>query len=480
MLIVVPGRAIAQPRCELRPNWEFFGGRAAVGAMLWPGRTMYNPVTRQHYAFATSGTRCGRGAQFNTPTDYIEVAADADAVLDSSECTILVCRELLSTVFSTGVQHGYLASANDRAHVRVPWYADETITFDYGNGTSGSGRIVAGASGTWRAGVIETFAFVAGATRGRELWRNGVMIAQNTSATATRTATAKSFRWGAADGTGGAHNEVIYFAVTVRRALAPDALARWGHNPWAEISRSDDRVIFLPTSGSTAADLAGAATVSVLGAGVLSVSVSFSAAAVAGALGSGSMQSVQALGSAGVVAAAGAGALTMAMPISAAALAAAVGSGNLDSGGAADLSGAGLATAGGAASVSVSLNLSSEAVAGAIAQAASGMTMGLVGSAAAGAAGAGSMLMTVPLIGAATARGVGSGDLDVGAAADLAGAAASITLAGGTMTVSLRLDAAAVLRAIGQGTLSGGSPVAVFIAGSPRVFRDAPRPRVWH
>lgn len=234
------------------------------------------------------------------------------------------------------------------------------------------------------------------------------------------------------------------------------------------------------TSVAVAADLASAATVSVLGAGVLSVSVAFSTAAVAGALGSGSMQSVQALGGAGVVAAAGAGALTVAMPIAAAALAAAVGSGNLDSGGAADLSGVGLATAGGGASVSVSLNLSSAAVAGAIAQAAAGMSIGLAGSATAGAAGVGSMLMTVPLIGAATARGIGSGDLDVGAAADLAGAAASITLAGGTMTVSLRLDAAAVLRAIGQGTLSGGSPVAVFVDGSPRVFREAPRPRVWH
>lgn len=259
------------------------------------------------------------------------------------------------------------------------------------------------------------------------------------------------------------------------RALSADEIKELYEAPLA---------IWLPrlrrTSVAVAADLASAATTSALGSGVLGVSVSFSAAAVAGALGSGSMQSVQALGSAGVVAAAGAGALTMAMPISAAALAAAVGSGNLDSGGAADLSGVGLATAGGTASVSVSLDLSSAAVAGAIAQAASGMTMGLVGSATAGAAGAGSILMTVPLIGAATARAVGSGDLDVGAAADLAGAAASITLAGGTMTVSLRLDAAAVLRAIGQGTLSGGSPVAVFIAGSPRVFRDAPRPRVWH
>ncbi len=254
-VIILPDRWRRQPQGTVEVDWNTgLFNWTKTGEILIPGANgARGYVSRAAYALnnglvITSGPGgLGyRGAAGST--SFIELAADADSILDATYCTMLVVRSLTSTSFSGDPHYGYNAGPSERVMVHNP-YSDGTIYWDYGNATSGSGRVSYSGSGTWAAGAVECFVFVAGA-RGREIWRNGILVANNTGATATRSATGAPFRFPLAYGASVSNPEIVYFFAFTRDEWTPAQIVEWSRAPYGVLKAAPRKMYFLAPSAS--------------------------------------------------------------------------------------------------------------------------------------------------------------------------------------------------------------------------------------
>jgi hypothetical protein len=239
----------------------------------------------------TSKGKLGKCATFSDSNSWIQLASDADTLLGTTRCTILVLRSLNSTSFSATQSHGYTAGDTDRVAVHFP-YTDGNVYWDYGNffTNTGGGRLVATTSGTWVAGKIEAWAFIADPTRGREIWRDGVRIANHTGRTASRNTTSQAFRVGAAAGSAQPEN-VFQFVLLGDTALDADRIEAWSENPW-RIFTPRLRSIFV---GSALVEASGSSAVSGLGevvASALKTALAAALVATSGAVAASGVKSV--------------------------------------------------------------------------------------------------------------------------------------------------------------------------------------------
>lgn len=181
----------------------------------------------------------------------LRLAADADDILPTDRATILMYRRSRDTTGRVSMLFGYDAGTTDRVLAHAP-YSDGTCYFDFGNNTAGSGRTsVAFVKST----LPETLAFVAGPTKGREIWRNGLRLVNNTSATATRSTTSKGFSLGSADRniTTGVDTDEIYLVLVSRREWSDAEIIEWSRAPMSVLVPQGDPAIY--SLGSTGVTL---------------------------------------------------------------------------------------------------------------------------------------------------------------------------------------------------------------------------------
>jgi hypothetical protein len=156
--------------------------------VLVSGETATRSITIQ-----LGASQQGKVARFTSVNiEAIRLAVYADSVLGTTQTTIAVLRRCLDTTARASEVFAY-NDTGSRCLAHAP-YSDGVLYWDFANLTSGSGRIsVAYTKDTqW-----ETLVFVAGQTKGREVWRRGVRIANNASAKAVRASTTFDFRLGA-------------------------------------------------------------------------------------------------------------------------------------------------------------------------------------------------------------------------------------------------------------------------------------------
>lgn len=191
----------------------------------------------------------GRNISIDTATldGGVVIASDADDIITStSSCTILLIRRSKDTVARESMLFGYAVSAADRVLTHAPW-SDGNLYWDFG-GTGASQRIsVAFAKST----TPDYLAFVAGPTKGREVWRNGIKIVGDATKTGARVATAANFRIGAV-GTNSDLEEFYYFHV-LNRELSDIELKSWYEKPWQIFAPQASRFLFSSVATATAA-----------------------------------------------------------------------------------------------------------------------------------------------------------------------------------------------------------------------------------
>jgi hypothetical protein len=188
---------------------------------------------------------------------YVTLDTNANNLLDSTSCTMIIATvRTSSTTYSSGT-YGYVTPATgaDRVSVNLP-FTDNVLYWDYGNATAGSGRVSVSIAAHIAAGTVNIWGLVAG-SRGREIWRNGVLLANDTGALATRVSNTSPFRMGSVfpDGSGtaaNAHQENLFFLS--REQLTTSALERLTRNP---------NLIFAPKQRNIWVDVSGGTSVSV-------------------------------------------------------------------------------------------------------------------------------------------------------------------------------------------------------------------------
>jgi hypothetical protein len=177
-------------------------------------------------AFGVAG-QCIRGDGVTTGTGF-SVAENANAILGSTDSTWFIvrrCRD--TTVRNIFMHYGYENGASSRCLLGAP--EGSNITWDYGNATTGSGRLQAPYV---KDTLIETLVVVAGQVKGREIWRRGVKIAGNPNAKASRSQDSRPFSIGRPEG-GPAMDDVETYMFGVSTREWSDAeIVQWCRNPW--------------------------------------------------------------------------------------------------------------------------------------------------------------------------------------------------------------------------------------------------------
>jgi hypothetical protein len=217
--------------------------------------------------------------------------------------------------------------------------------------------------------------------------------------------------------------------------------------------RQRDDLVFAPSAGGGAQDLAGAAAGVAAATGAVSLSVPVAGAGVSVATATGALSlSLPLAGSATAVANA-TGGLSLSIPLQASAIAQAAGSGALSIN--VTLSGAAIAQAAASAGLTV-VSSGLQGAATALAAATGSLThiVPLAGAALTVASATGAITQMIPLAGAAASASTATGGLDVNTGT-LSGAAIALATAGGALTLRINLDGAAIANAIAVGALAG-------------------------
>lgn len=159
----------------------------------------------------------------------LKITDNADDLFGlGSANTIFVLRRCLDTTARNSLLFGYGNTPNGRILCHAP-YVDGNMYFDYENATSGSGRLsVAYTKDT----DIEALVFVAGPTKGREIWRRGARIAQDVGATAARTSNSSGWGIGSAITSDGTDNAEVYMMGVATREWTDAECASFCRNPW--------------------------------------------------------------------------------------------------------------------------------------------------------------------------------------------------------------------------------------------------------
>lgn len=182
----------------------------------------------------------GKTVRFTAPgqTQAVRLAADADSVLETDRCSVMVFRRHRDTTNRNAVIVGYNNSGTDVAWWVAPW-GDGNTYWDFGNSTAGSGRV----SAAWGTKSLEpeVSVAVAGPRKGREIWRAGRRLVSDTAATATRAATTAGWHVGAHVQVSDA--EEVYLAMVSRREWTDSEISELTRNPW--LAFQQPRMIFL-------------------------------------------------------------------------------------------------------------------------------------------------------------------------------------------------------------------------------------------
>lgn len=236
-----------------------------ITCLINPGASrIVDAVTGKLYTVSTNPsvvpTIQGNGIKWVEASDsYIEIASDADTILDTVNCTMIVATVRTSATTATAPTYGYDGGGGpDRVLTHLP-YTDNNIYWDFGNATAGAGggRVSVGGSAYSAAGTVSIWGFVAG-SRGREIWRNGIRIASDAAANFTRTSTAHPFRIGAAYRFTGASG----FSVAHTCSLFLISKEQWSITALSKIT-ANPNLVYAPQQRNIWVDVSGGTSVSV-------------------------------------------------------------------------------------------------------------------------------------------------------------------------------------------------------------------------
>lgn len=114
--------------------------------------------------------------------DQVSSNKDPDVIFPATKATIALITQRRGA--TTGQPaFGYNDGATSRVLCHLPYAPDGNIHWDYGSATTGRLSV---SGQTFNTTTADKFLFVAGPTKGREIWRNGTKIGANTGVTGTR------------------------------------------------------------------------------------------------------------------------------------------------------------------------------------------------------------------------------------------------------------------------------------------------------
>jgi len=228
----------------------------------WQHRAVFNPARRNRggvtvgYTGGNSHIRhwgglSGIGWLTSAASQYITACSENDIGLGG---TTIYClqRHTDTTLRGTalfGVADG--GTLTRRCGVHAP-FGDGTVYWDYGGATGGSTRVTWTGLGGKNVNRLNRWCFVA-ATRGMELWFQGVLRGSNATAASRTTAADDKFMIHAGQGsndfsTAGDIAEIYLFLVW-NRGLSQGEVRRLDANPWQVFSTSDIQRSFVPGAG---------------------------------------------------------------------------------------------------------------------------------------------------------------------------------------------------------------------------------------
>jgi len=130
-------------------------------------------------------------------------------------------------------------------------FSDGTVYWDYG-GASGGQRLTWAGLGGKDVNRLNRWCFVA-ATRGLEIWHQGILRASNSTAASRTSAVDNKFMINAGQQSGGGNNEIgeYYLFLVWNRGLSQGEVRRLDSNPWQVFATSDMQRSFVPGASAS-------------------------------------------------------------------------------------------------------------------------------------------------------------------------------------------------------------------------------------
>jgi hypothetical protein len=255
MSLILPGRMRQQPQegATLERGHPLLLGVTEV-ALPHVRRTFVQGFATS-LSFAGTGTLAlgarvaGSAAVFGTGTAAGLLVGNSLKLFPGNECTVFIVRRSLDTTGRGIRTFGFNQSVTDRVLIAAP-LNDGNCYWDYDNTTTGAGGGRISVAFTKQIARPEMLVFVAGAAKGREIWRDGIKIAGNTAVNAALSISSQTVAIGSADGAGSCDNEEVYLAGVVARAWSDAEVREWTANPW-QIFRSPARRYYLPGAAAS-------------------------------------------------------------------------------------------------------------------------------------------------------------------------------------------------------------------------------------
>lgn len=223
--------AEVNPRLRGGLTLVFAPGRWITGGTAGGGVTPTATVGSFPVERASVGPAVVVTASTASNGNRLQLAADQNVVFPNADrCTIAVYRRSKDTTARVSTLFGANSIDSDRTLAHAP-YSDGNVYWDYGNPASFGRVSVAFTKSTdWEALV-----FVAGQTKGREIWRNGVRIASDAAATASRLRTYPNvpFNLGSPGTAGqGSDDEEVALLVVSPEEWTDGEVAAWSRDPF--------------------------------------------------------------------------------------------------------------------------------------------------------------------------------------------------------------------------------------------------------
>lgn len=188
---------------------------------------------------AGPGGRFVRGDGVSVSSGY-QISDNSNNLLGSVGTTWAIVRRCRDTVVRPIYMHyGYDLGANNRCLLGAP--EEGNITWDFGNATTGSGRLQAPYV---KDTLMETLVVVAGQVKGREIWRRGVKLAGNPAAKALRNMDAAPFGIGRVNGNTASDDVETYMVIVSNKEWSDAEIKAWSANPWSVVDAPSMRMAF--------------------------------------------------------------------------------------------------------------------------------------------------------------------------------------------------------------------------------------------
>jgi len=150
---------------------------------------------------------------------------------NDSQSTFVVVRQRTAAGDNTSALFGYVSTVNNRVIAHIP-YSDDNIYWHFGNNkvSSGGGGLVISYTST---NDYQVWVFVAGQTKGREVWLNGVKLGGATNRTASLPTYTGAFHIGnAGESSTEAYEQDLHAFGIFNEEWSDEKIISFSHDPY--------------------------------------------------------------------------------------------------------------------------------------------------------------------------------------------------------------------------------------------------------